>query len=73
MRSQATAGREAIALTDEQLRLSNFGIYGSAGIIANVLKPQGIEPIPERGKKTTWKEFLRAHWNVIAAADFLHP
>jgi putative transposase len=50
--------------------LSNLGYTVGRGTIANVLKKQGIEPAPERGKKTTWKEFLRAHWNVIAAADF---
>jgi putative transposase len=50
--------------------LSNLGHTVARGTIANVLKKQGIEPAPERGKKTTWKEFLRAHWNVIAAADF---
>lgn len=29
-----------------------------------------IEPAPERGKKMTWAGFLRAHWSVLAAADF---
>jgi putative transposase len=50
--------------------LSNLGYTVGRGTIANVLKKQGIEPAPERGKKTTWKEFLRAHGHVIAAADF---
>jgi hypothetical protein len=47
-----------------------LGYTVARGTIANVLKKQGIEPAPERGKKTTWKELLRAHWNVIAAAHF---
>lgn len=29
-----------------------------------------MEPAPERSRKTTWKEFLRQHWNLIVAADF---
>lgn len=29
-----------------------------------------MEPAPERNRKTTWKEFLSRHWEVIAAADF---
>ena len=29
--------------------------------IADILKQAGIEPAPERGRKTTWKDFLRAH------------
>jgi transposase InsO family protein len=35
-----------------------------------MLKRHGIESAPERGKKTTWKEFLNQHWDLIAAADF---
>ncbi len=38
--------------------------------IANILKANGIDPAPERGKRTTWSQFLKAHWDVIAAADF---
>jgi hypothetical protein len=30
----------------------------------------GIEPAPERERKTTWKEFLQQHWDLIVAADF---
>ena len=38
--------------------------------IANILKQHGIEPAPERRRKTTWKEFLRQHIDMIVAADF---
>ena len=38
--------------------------------IANILKRHGIEPAPERNRKTTWKEFLNRHWNQIVATDF---
>ena len=40
------------------------------GTIANVLKRNGIEPAPERSKRTTWSTFLKAHWKVLAASDF---
>src|SRR5437868_3465372 len=30
----------------------------------------GIEPAPERSRKTTWREFLSRHWELIVAADF---
>jgi putative transposase len=30
----------------------------------------GLAPAPERVKKTTWTEFLKVHWDVLAAADF---
>ena len=29
-----------------------------------------MDPAPERQKQTTWKEFLRSHFAVLAAADF---
>ncbi len=38
--------------------------------VANILKRHGIEPAPERSRKTTWKEFLNRHWNQIVATDF---
>ena len=38
--------------------LSNLGYQIARGTIANILKNHGIEPAPEREKKTTWKEFL---------------
>jgi transposase InsO family protein len=40
------------------------------GTIANILKSKGMEPAPERNRKTTWKDFLSRHWELIAAADF---
>ena len=40
------------------------------GTIATILKQHGIEPAPERQKRTTWQEFMKAHWDVLAAADF---
>ena len=39
--------------------------------IANVLKRNGIEPAPERSKRTRWMTFLRAHWKVLAASEYL--
>jgi transposase InsO family protein len=35
-----------------------------------MLARHGIEPAPERERKTTWKEFLTQHWDLIVAADF---
>src|SRR5215468_8474432 len=39
-------------------------------MVADMLARHGIEPAPERGRKTTWKEFLEQHWDLIVAADF---
>ena len=50
--------------------LANLGHRVARGTIANILKQNGIEPAPERLNKTTWREFLQAHWEVLAATDF---
>jgi hypothetical protein len=51
--------------------LGNLGHRVGRGTVANVLKRSGIEPSPLRGKRTTWSTFLKAHWQVFAASDFL--
>jgi len=30
----------------------------------------GIEPAGERKRQTTWKTFIKSHWDVLAAIDF---
>ncbi len=30
----------------------------------------GIEPVPDRSQKTRWRDFLKAHWQSLAATDF---
>jgi len=50
--------------------LQNLGHEVGRGPIAKILKEAGIDPAPERQRQTTWKEFLRNHWDVLAATDF---
>jgi len=50
--------------------LQNLGHEIGRGTIAKVLQAAGVDPAPEWQKKTAWKEFLRSHWEVLAAADF---
>jgi transposase InsO family protein len=50
--------------------LTNLNHHVGRGTIATILRQHGIEPAPERQKRTTWQEFLKAHWDVLAAADF---
>src|SRR5215467_2522239 len=50
--------------------LANLGHEVAHGTIANILKQHGLEPSPERERKTTWTEFLSRHRAVIVAADF---
>ena len=50
--------------------LSNLGHNLARSTIADILERHGVEPAPERSRKTTWKEFLTQHWDLIVAADF---
>ena len=50
--------------------LANLTYKVSRSTIANILKEQGIEPAPERGRKMAWSTFLKAHWESLAAVDF---
>jgi transposase InsO family protein len=50
--------------------LTNLGHRVSRTTIASILTRHGIDPAPERGKRTPWSQFLKSHWEVIAAADF---
>ncbi len=38
--------------------------------VARILAEHGIDPAPERSKGMSWGEFLRIHWDGIAATDF---
>ncbi len=48
----------------------NIGHRVGRTTVADILKRNGIDPAPERGKRTTWSQFLKAHWDVLSAADF---
>jgi hypothetical protein len=38
--------------------------------VGNILRRHGIAPAPKRGQTTSWKDFIAAHMNVLAGADF---
>src|SRR4051812_13717008 len=50
--------------------LSHLGHKIARSTIAAILERHGMEPAPERSRKTTWKAFLARHWELIVAADF---
>jgi putative transposase len=50
--------------------LSHVRFKLAVSTIAEILRRHGIEPAPERSRKTSWKEFLAQHWELIVAADF---
>lgn len=48
--------------------LKNVGHRVGRSTIRRILKAAGLPPVPQR--PTSWQTFLKAHWGVIAAADF---
>jgi hypothetical protein len=38
--------------------------------VGNILKAHGIEPAPELKGQSSWKTFLKSHWDVLGAIDF---
>lgn len=50
--------------------LANVGYHICDQTVGNVLKEHGIEPVPDRKRQTTWKTFIKSHWDVLAAIDF---
>ena len=50
--------------------LANLGHVVSDQTIGNILKDHGIEPAPDRIRQTSWKTFIKAHWDVLSAIDF---
>jgi putative transposase len=40
------------------------------GVANCILLENGYDPEPDLTRKTTWKESIKSHWNVLAACDF---
>lgn len=53
-----------------QGQLKYLGYKVSHKTIARILKEHGLEPSPDRAKGTTWNDFIKAHWQSLAAIDF---
>jgi len=50
--------------------LANLGHVVSDQTVSNVLRRYGIAPAPKRSQRTTWKQFIAAHMDVLAGTDF---
>ncbi len=53
--------------------LSNLGYEVSHQTVGNVLERHGLLPAPDRERKTSWREFICTHTEVLAAVDFFTP
>ena len=49
--------------------LSNLGHTIARTTVKRILRDHGIDPAPERSRRTPWKTFLQAHWDGLAACD----
>jgi transposase InsO family protein len=50
--------------------LANLGHTLSDTTVGTILKAHGLEPAPKRRRQTSWRTFLKAHWQVLASIDF---
>ena len=50
--------------------LAHIGHEIGKTTIREILIGAGLAPAPERSKGKSWKDFLKAHWSVMSAADF---
>jgi transposase InsO family protein len=55
-----------------QSALANLGHHIDKSTVRNILRRHHIAPAPQRRKAgTSWAQFLKMHWKVLAATDFL--
>ena len=50
--------------------LKGLGYKVSWQTVRRVMLDHGLLPDPDRPYKTTWKDFVRSHWDSLAACDF---
>jgi hypothetical protein len=50
--------------------LANLGHRLSDQTVGNILRRHGMAPAPKRSRTTSWKDFIAAHMDVLAGADF---
>jgi transposase InsO family protein len=67
---RAFPGSKSAARNRARGALANLGHKISDTTVGNILREHGIEPAPERRRQTTWKAFLKAHWDVLGVTDF---
>lgn len=54
-------------LTDQ---IEYLGLKISKSSVKNILIENGFDPEPDLTVRSTWYEFIRSHWDVLAACDF---
>jgi putative transposase len=49
--------------------LYNLGHEVGRNTVKSILLENGLEPAPERGRRTSWHTFIKSHLGAIAGAD----
>jgi len=52
----------------DQIVYLSYSISKSS--VKNILIENGYDPEPDLTVRSTWHEFIRSHWDVLAACDF---
>jgi len=47
--------------------LANLGHEIARNTVKRILQDHGIEPAPERARRTPWQSFLKVHWDGLVA------
>jgi putative transposase len=50
--------------------LYNLGHEVARNTIKSILLARGLEPAPERGRRTSWHTYIKSHLGAVAGADF---
>src|SRR5262249_55306085 len=50
--------------------LANLHIHLSDSSVDNIRKRNGMTPAPQGVRQTSWRQFLKTHWEGLIAADF---
>jgi transposase InsO family protein len=50
--------------------LGHLGHEVGRNTVRRILEASGLDPAPQRGRRSSWTTFLKAHLEVLSAADF---
>ena len=50
--------------------MANLGHRLSDQTVGNILRRHGLSPAPKRKQAISWKDFIRAHMEVLVGTDF---
>jgi hypothetical protein len=55
---------------NKRIQIVYLGYAISKSTVKNILIENGYDPEPDLTVRSTWHEFIKSHWDVLAACDF---